>query len=300
MSPRATRGATARRPVTDGASGLRVADLGLGWRSHVLACRFDGEIAEHEDHVVVRTPSNPTYYWGNCLILRDPPRDADLPHWLERFDQAIASRQPASRHLAFGIDAAALPDRLPSWRAAGIVEFDDMAVLALRPAGLAPAPAVRDVPGLEWRRLDLNTDDLRRAIEAQVAGRDPSFDAEGYRVFRDAAMRRMQAMQAAGCGAWFGAFVGQELVADCGLVHEGRGGMGRFQNVQTQVAWRRRGLCRALVHRVCQHAFGAIGVRELVMCADPHDVAIGIYRSLGFARIETHWCLQRRAPQAAA
>jgi hypothetical protein len=33
------------------------------------------------------------------------------------------------------------------------------------------------------------------------------------------------------------------------------------------------------------------------MCADPHDVAIGIYRSVGFVQVETHWCLQRRPSQ---
>jgi hypothetical protein len=36
------------------------------------------------------------------------------------------------------------------------------------------------------------------------------------------------------------------------------------------------------------------------MCADPHDVAIGIYRSVGFAQIERHWCLQKRPPRPGA
>jgi ribosomal protein S18 acetylase RimI-like enzyme len=82
------------------------------------------------------------------------------------------------------------------------------------------------------------------------------------------------------------------LAADCGLVHDGA--MGRFQFVGTQPAWRRRGLCRALVHHVCRHAFDTLGLQRLVMCADPHDVAIGIYRSVGFVQVELHWCLQRR------
>ena len=85
------------------------------------------------------------------------------------------------------------------------------------------------------------------------------------------------------------------LAADCGLVHDGV--MGRFQHVGTQPEWRRRGLCRALVHHVCAHAFGTLGLQRLVMCADPHDVAIGIYRSVGFAQVGNHWGLQRRAPR---
>jgi predicted GNAT family acetyltransferase len=86
--------------------------------------------------------------------------------------------------------------------------------------------------------------------------------------------------------------VNGELAADCGLVHDGR--LGRFQFVETQSAWRRRGLCRALVHQVCRHAFETLRLQRLVMCADPHDVAIAIYRSVGFVQVESHWCLQGR------
>jgi ribosomal protein S18 acetylase RimI-like enzyme len=184
-----------------------------------------------------------------------------------------------------------LGEDLPAWRAAGVNEFDDMAVLTLEQEGLAAPPAVRDTPALMLRALALPAE-AELAVEAQVAARDASFEAEGYRAFRRAAMQRVVAMEAAGIAQWFGAFVGAELVADCGLVHDGA--MGRFQYVQTQATWRRRGLCRALVHHVCRHAFHRLGLQRLVMCADPHDVAIGIYRSVGFVQVETHWCLQAR------
>jgi hypothetical protein len=91
-------------------------ELGLGWQSHLLASRFGAVIAACDDCIVLRTPANPTYYWGNCLILPAAPRDDELPRWLARFDEAIASRQPESTHLAFGINAATLPDPLPAWR----------------------------------------------------------------------------------------------------------------------------------------------------------------------------------------
>jgi ribosomal protein S18 acetylase RimI-like enzyme len=270
---------------------LRLQDLGLGWQSHLLACRFGAEIAERDDCIVLRTPSNPTYYWGNCLILRAAPRDADLAHWLARFTAEIANPQPESRHLAFGVNARALDDELPAWRAAGVDEFDETAVLTLEPADLLPPVQARGVPDLELRALVL-PDELELAVEAQVATRDESFEADGYRAYRQAAMQRMAQMQAAGTANWFGAMSGAVLAADCGLVHDGH--LGRFQHVGTQVAWRRRSLCRVLINHVCQHAFQSLGLQRLVMCADPHDVAIGIYRSVGFSEVERHWCLQRR------
>lgn len=270
---------------------MRVDELGLGWQSHLLACRYGAEIVERGDCIVLRMPANPTYYWGNCLILPAAPRDDELAHWLARFDEEIARHQPGSTHRAFGVDAATLSDALPSWRAAGIDEFDEMAVLTLEPAGLAARPAARDTPALVLRPLDL-AQELELAVEAQVAARDASFEAAGYRVFRRSAMQHVAAMQAAGIANWFGAVVQGTLAADCGLVHDGV--MGRFQFVETQAEWRRRGLCRALIHHVCEHAFHTLGLQRLVMCADPHDVAIGIYCSVGFVQIESHWGLQRR------
>lgn len=269
-------------------------DLSLGWRSHLLACGFGGQIIERGDCIVVRSPSNPTYYWGNCLILPAAPRNGDLAHWLRRFEEEIASRQPQSQHLAFGIDAAVLSDELPSWRDAGIDEFDETAVLTLSAVNSAPQPLVRNTPGLVLRTLDLPRE-VELAVDAQVRSRDESFEEAGYRVYRRSAMQRMAAMQHEGTAAWFGAMVGNVLAADCGLIHDGV--TGRFQHVETQTDWRRRGLCRALVHHVCSHAFHELRLQQLVMCADPHDVAIGIYRSVGFTQVESHWGLQRRPPQ---
>lgn len=273
---------------------MRLAELGLGWQSHLLACRFGAELGERDDCIVLRTPANPTYYWGNCLIPPAAPRDEDLAHWLARFEVEIAGQQAESTHCAFGVNAATLDHELPAWRAAAIDEFDETAVLTLEAPCLAPQFAVRDTPDLELRALDLPRE-IDLAVEAQVASRDESHEEAGYRVFRRRAMERIAAMQAAGSADWFGAVVEGVLAADCGLVHDGR--LGRFQYVETQPGWRRRGLCRALVHHVCRHAFGTLGLQRLVMCADPHDVAIGIYRSVGFIEVERHWCLQRRPPR---
>ena len=274
---------------------MRVDDLGLGWRSHLLACRYGGEIVERPDCIVLRSPGNPTYYWGNCLILPAAPREEDLAHWLAVFDTEIGARQPDSKHLAIGVDAPELMLELPSWRAAGIDEFDAMAVLTLEPEGLIAAPPPRGAEAIELRALQLPAE-VELAALAQCAARDASFEAAGYLVFRRRAMQRMAEMEAAGIARWFGALAwtpaGEVLAADCGLVHDGA--LARFQFVETQAAWRRRGLCRALIHHVCRHAFDALGLQRLVMCADPHDVAIGIYRSVGFMQVESHWCLQRR------
>jgi hypothetical protein len=59
-------------------------------------------------------------------------------------------------------------------------------------------------------------------------------------------------------------------------------------------------LCHTLVHGVCRWGFEQWGLTELLMCADPDDVAIGIYESLGFERFDREWGLQRNAIEDAA
>ncbi len=65
-----------------------------------LLAREGGEVDDRGDHLVVRTPANPTFHWGNCLLLRSAPEPGTLADWLEVFRAA----HPGARHVAIGID----------------------------------------------------------------------------------------------------------------------------------------------------------------------------------------------------
>jgi predicted GNAT family acetyltransferase len=101
-----------------------------------------------------------------------------------------------------------------------------------------------------------------------------------------ARVQNTQMIVAAGHGAWFGAFIEGRLVAQMGLIAGGRG-VARFQSVETDPDFRRRGLAGSLVHYVSQYGFHELGARTLVMVADPDYFAIDLYRSVGFAATET-------------
>ncbi len=265
----------------------------LGVRSQLLAVGFDALIEPRGDWWVVRTPDNPHYYWGNFLLTGQAPRDADLATWTARAQQEISRLQPQSDHVALDVDAALDPASLPSWTAAGFEMFETTA-LCLEPAGLQPAPALPE--GAVVRQLRL-PGEAAAAVDLQLLCDAGDHEPVSHADFRRRVMERTSRMDARGLSHWFGVFVDGRLVADCGLVHGGAGtAMGRFRDVETHPAFRRRGLCRALVHHVCRVAFGELRLGQLVMCADPHDVAIGIYESVGFRRAGTHWQLQRRSP----
>jgi len=267
----------------------------LGWRTELNFARFDGEVLEREDHLVIRTPSNPTFWWGNFLLFDHAPREGEAARWLACFDAGIASRQADSRHVAFGV-IATVPLQMPSeFAAAGFASYES-SVLTMQGAQLrAPRKAI-DPARFRIEMLAL-PGQAPLAVELQVASDEgehlPIEGARGYRLFRERQMARYGAMESAGLGHWFGVFTNEgELVADCGLFSDGR--LGRFQHVSTHPSWRRRGLCSALVHAVCRHGFDAMRLESLVIIADPEDVAIGVYESLGFARTESTWHMERR------
>jgi len=269
--------------------------LSLGWRTDLVFARFDGQVSDRGNHWRVLTPSNPTFWWGNFLLFQHAPGPGDFERWMALFDEEIAAPQPACRHRAFGVDARerlALP---PEFAAAGFALNEATVLTLARGQLLAPrkAPA-----GVEFRVLELPRDSAA-VVDKQVVVDQARYEPVGYRLFAERQMARYAAMQRAGLGHWLGLLASDDgrpaLVASCGLFRDParRDGLGRFQVVSTHPAWRRRGLCTALVHAACRHGFEAMDLRTLVMVADPEDVAIGIYESLGFRRSVSTWQLER-------
>ena len=107
-------------------------ELSIGWRSHLIFPRFDGTIVDRGDHVVVRTPQNPTYWWGNFLLFDRAPREGDAAAWLGAFETEITQVQPASNHVAIGIEGDTAFE-LPSDFVAAGLELVTLAVLTLAP-----------------------------------------------------------------------------------------------------------------------------------------------------------------------
>ena len=278
---------------------MRADDLRTGWRTDLILHRVGGQLIERDDCLVIRTPGNPTFYWGNCLITGHPPGDQDLDHWLGRFSEEVASMQPESRHVAIGVDAPLGGRAYPRWRAAGF-DVCEYRLLELRPGELlAPARAARGEVALRAVGFGAAFERERDGVidvEATDAG---AFEPEGYRRYLVRQWDRYRVLHDAGLLQWFGLWCEGQLAASCGLIRDRAepGRVGRFQRVVTHSSWRRRGLCSTLVHRVSSFALGEWKVSALHMVADPADVAIGIYRSLGYRDSTSSFGLQRNAPE---
>lgn len=255
----------------------------LGYRTDLAILALEGsQVTDRGDHLVIRTPGNPGYYWGNFLLLRDLEPGSG-GGWMARF----AAEFPGAPHLALGVDE-------PDARLVDPGEFPGMtmernAVMTATSVHAPPHPnaeaVVRTLEGdADWRQsLELAT-----ALWADEPGGDAAF------VTAQQAAKR--ALTEAGHGAWWGAFLDGRLVAQLGLVTVGSG-LARYQSVETHPAARRQGLAGTLVWQAGASALAG-GPRTLVMVAAPEEAAIRVYHRVGFTITESQLSFTRQPAQS--
>jgi ribosomal protein S18 acetylase RimI-like enzyme len=255
----------------------------LAFRTDLAMLEHSGSrVEDHGTHLVVRTPDNPTYWWGNFLLLPAPPADADdAQRWLTMFEEEF----PGTGHRTFGVDGRdGSADDLAPFADLGLTRY----VSTVMTATSVHEPA-RPNTEATYRPLDSDAD-WQQQIELTEAGEDPSWYHGDFVSNQATAQRRLVD---AGYGAWWGAFEGDRLLASMGLFTASPG-LARFQSVKTHPDARGRGLAGTLVHRVSRYGFDELGAETLVMVADPEYLAIRIYRSVGFADTERQLQAERK------
>ncbi len=254
----------------------------LAYRTDLAMLEYSGSIVEDRgDYLVVRTPDNPTFWWGNHLLLPEAPRDEpEARAWVATFEREY----PEARHRTFGVDGVdgTVADLAP-FAALGM-ETEALTVMTTEQVHASPRPNT----DATIRQL-ASDDDWAQQIELTRVGETTGYDLP-FVTARAAAERRLAQD---GRGAWWGAFDGDRLLSSMGLFTASEG-LARFQAVKTHPDARGRGLAGTLVHRVSRYGFEELGARTLVMVADPEYLAIRIYRSVGFSDTERQLQVTRK------
>lgn len=259
----------------------------LGYRTDLMVRQLAGSvISDRGAHLVVRSPGNPDFYWGNFLLLAGAPKPGESERWLTAF----GSEFPDARHVAIGVDVAdGDPGAVTELIAAGLaVEVDT--VLAARSL-LEPASPNRQATYYPLRTAEDwgQASALRRAV-ATAEG----LDSSAHQRFLERQIDEDRRLVGAGHGHFFGAFASGQLLALLGLVTDGTG-VARFQSVETHPDHRRQGLASTLVYQAGRYGLREMGARNLVIVADPSGPAIRIYRAIGFLETERQVGLARPA-----
>ncbi len=229
-----------------------------------------GAVEDRGDHLVVRTPDNPGYFEGNLLVLAEAPDQQSLPRWIDAARSAFAD-EPRVRHATLQWDGGPLPEAVASdARASGGVASVglDMRLLHVRPHETTATIRV-----LSARELDA-IEELNRVSDANESAESPDYVA-----FKQAIRAEWRNWLTHGHARWFGAFRGETLVGQCGLVRQGP--VARFQAVETHPARQRTGVATSLIGSVAATALSE-GANAVYLVADPTGPARGLYERLGF------------------
>lgn len=255
----------------------------LGWATDLAILELTGStVDDRGDHLVVRTPSNPDYHWGNCLLVTDAAVVDDADRWVECF----ALEFPHSTWFSAGL--AAMPSRPDAWTRHGI-ELEQLDVLSTttmpRAVPLVDGYFVRQLSHADWELV------AARDIAENLASGE--YDPDIHERFVRQTVATHRRMCDEGMAAWFGAFHGDDLAADLGIVR--CGSVARYQAVGTHPSHRRRGLASHLLGVAAEWAAGH-GCQTWVIVTESTNDAGRVYRRAGFTLDDAEVNAYRRPP----
>jgi GNAT superfamily N-acetyltransferase len=242
-----------------------------GWATDLAIRELTGSIIEdRRDHLIVRTPHNPEFHWGNCLFVTDDAAVGEAARWLRTFQAAF----PEASWVAVGLTR--MPDDQEAWLTRGLdLELDD--VLTTR-----TLPRQTVLPhGYSVRRL-AGDQDWAQSVARSVAENDRTgeYEPRSHERFARAQAQSCRSLSEREVGAFFGAFADGILIADLGVVRCGT--TARYQSVGTDDEHRRRGLASHLLGVAARWA-AEHGCDRWVIVTESTNPAGRVYRSLGFA-----------------
>jgi GNAT superfamily N-acetyltransferase len=243
--------------------------LPLDWVTDVAVLEHAGSTVEDRgDHLIVRTPHNPTFHWGNCVLVTDPDAVDDARRWVEAFHGAF----PAATWIAVGL--VRMPDDDAAWAAHGLeLEVHEVLVSGILPrqTALPPGYAVRRVAGDDWEQV------VALAMAENL--RTGEYEPASHETFVRASVQTDRSLSDRDVAAFFGAFADEELAAALGIVR--CGSVARYQRVGTDARHRRRGLASHLLGVAARWAAGH-GCDRWVIVTEATNPAGRVYRSVGF------------------
>ncbi len=247
----------------------------LGYRTDAIFHLRDGFIEEHADYWSIRTPTNPSFWFGNFILFKQAPGPGDLNRWLQIHDQVFGK---TLNHVTLGWDEAN-PGSTEEFLADGFKSSDGMVLSLSEYSGettINPKLEVRKLTSeSEWKEMT----DLQIEID-----RDYFKLPQDNGVFRNNQMVALKKMADEGQGDWWGAFDQGELVGGMGLYFDEDRTIGRFQYVTTRESHRRQRVCTTLLDQVVRHAFATVRPESLVINtgADDDNPALVVYKKFGF------------------
>lgn len=254
-----------------------VYSLPVGLQSDLVINRYDTELSQREDFIVLHSLKAPKFYFGNLLYINDLTRHS-VEQWKNIFSQEFAHRDDV-RHITLywkqtDHNSETLNQRVAEFTRAGF-HFDEFDIRAVTMAQWI-TPILND--NFDCRPIT-SEPDWQQWFDLNLEFREADHEEEDYRIFLRQQLRSYKKLILDRAGFHQGMFQSNgQLIAFAGLYFQKN--IGRFQFVFTHPEFRRQGLCNTLLHHMADMGFQRTS--QLVIAADEHDQATHMYARLGF------------------
>jgi GNAT superfamily N-acetyltransferase len=249
----------------------------LALQSEYVVSHLNCQIIETDQFNILRTPTEPNYYFGNLLSLKVPLHRYSRNQWQSHFQRAFADL-PAVEHETYSWvrqDESLNESVLSEFKAANF-KYDETHILTQQ-RSLFEQPRNLNSQ-LDYRILESDRD-WQQWTEIEIQEKIHEHSEASLRVYLGGKEQNYRAMQHRGHGYFVGAFDGARLVGFAGLYHSNE--LARFQNVHVEAEYRNRGVAKTILSRLITDAPET--VETMVIHADEHYHATRLYQSLGFA-----------------
>jgi hypothetical protein len=249
---------------------------------------ISAQVLEYDDHIVVRCPLHPDFWFGNYITLDEAPAVGDLKHWQRLWSKAFGDifgvqkmvlqwEEPAGPDV--GPEIARKYDSLLTY---GFLECSFGLVLDVqrreRPADAHQLGESRPVADKnEWQAVT-------QLMIDELANTEGEADLLRWRVHE---YRRLVEL---GRGRWWAMWDQQQIpLGAAGVIWHGT--QSRFQEVVTRASVRCMGICTHLCQTVIEHRLAIAPEHRMVVVAEVGSGAERLYRRLGFAAASVQWSL---------
>ena len=254
---------------------MRVRSLAL---ETVLAlARLGGaRVTDRGDFIAIATPGEPDYYYGNLLVLPAAPQVGEVAYWTRRFADEFAG-DAGIAHVTLWWDGTSGDVGARDELVAAGFAIEEGVVMAAQASAIARAVDA-GAAALPIRELAASEVDAIAELGFAIA----EHHDDPHRRFLERRAASHARLVAAGAARFYGAFDGDALVASLGLAELGAQ-LARYQDVQTALAYRKRGLASALLARA---AASVAADTRLVLLATADGDAARLYERVGFRAAE--------------
>lgn len=250
----------------------------FGAQTNFLMDSFLAETTEKDKYFVIKTPKRPNYFWGNYILMKDPPHNGCFNDWVKIFEDEIGNKS--------SLGYCAITFDLGGDEIFDTSEFSDNGFKVGTDKILVADKIVE--PKKLNSQFNVKEYDLSKNIDSFVEvhfDSDWAYGSEQAQTkFLKEQATEFQSLIERNIAKRFGAFLENKLVADLGIYWNND--FIRFNNISTHPAYRRKGVCSTLVYNVSKNLLDNDPDKKLVMQADEDYHAASIYESIGFSSKE--------------